>query len=145
MALETSNPTSYLPLPNKLLSQLADLARVRQEQRKRFSDFIVNALKDLHVISERHHDQEAVSAAVKAARKLQLKIAGLHPKDREWLVDQSFEDEIHRFLEITDDYRRFYRPRRREIRPDQKRGRGRPKGEPSNLRLRHRSGHLGLG
>jgi len=136
MASETNNPTSYLPLPNGVLSQLADLARVPQERRKEFSDFIINDLLDLREVSKRPHNEEAVSKAVRTAQKLKRELADLDPRDRERLVDQSFEDEISRFLEITDDYKRFYRPRRREISPDQKRGRGRPKGEFANPRLR---------
>jgi len=136
MTLATNKPTNHPPLPEKVLSQLADLARVPQERRKEFSDYMINALLDLHEISKRPHNEVAVSEAVRTALKLKRKLADLDPKDRERLVDQSFEDEISRFLEITDNYKRYYRPRRPQIRPDQKRGRGRQKGEFGNPRLR---------
>jgi hypothetical protein len=134
---ENSKTTNYQPLPEEVLSKLADLACVPLEARKEFSDLIINDLLDLHFISKQPHNKKAVSDAVKQAQKLQLKIADMHPKDRERLVYQSFEDEIDCFLELArGDYKRFYRSRRRKIRPDQKRGSGRPKGEVSNPRLR---------
>ena len=139
MAPTISSPTRYLPLPDKVLSQIADLARVPQKARKEFLDFIVTDVLDLHAISERHHNEEAVSDAVKAAHKLHRKIAGLHPRDRERLVDQSFEDEINRFLELAEgDYKRFYRKEfyLRASRQKQVKRRGRKKGEFTNPRLR---------
>jgi hypothetical protein len=131
---KNSKTTNYQPLPEEVLSTLADLACVPLEGRKEFSDSIINDLLDLHFISKQPHDKKAVSDVVKQAQKLKLKIADMYPKDRERLVYQSFEDEIDCFLELAHGaYKRFYRSNRR---PDQKRGPGRPKGEVSNPRLR---------
>jgi hypothetical protein len=44
MASAANRPSNNLPLPEALLSQLADLANVPQEAREEFSDFIVNRL-----------------------------------------------------------------------------------------------------
>ena len=44
MAPTISSPTRHLPLPDKVCSQLVDLAHVPQEARKEFLDFIVNTL-----------------------------------------------------------------------------------------------------
>jgi len=127
---------SIRPL-DEVLSELADLGNIPQEKRKAFSDFMTMSLSEIRVISEQHHNEKAVSKAVKAAQNLKQKLASLDPKDREKLVDQSFEDEIDRFLEITMDYYtrlRFLSLQR--SRKDEMKGPGRPKGTPGNPRLR---------
>ena len=95
-----SSTNSRIPTDEEL-SKLADLARVPQEARGEFSDFIVNRLlRDFYELGERqHHNQAAVTQAVKAARLFKLKIAKLDPKDREYLAERSLEEEINLFLE----------------------------------------------
>jgi len=44
MTSATNRPNNYLPLPEAVLSQLADLAIVPREARKEFLDFILNTL-----------------------------------------------------------------------------------------------------
>jgi hypothetical protein len=122
---------------NEVLLGLAELGNIPQEKRKAFSDFITSSLLEIRVISEQHHNEEAVSKAVRTAQKLKRELANLDLKDREKLVDQSFEDEIDRFLEITMDwYRRLRYLRLRRSRKDQVKGPGRPTGTPGNPRLR---------
>jgi hypothetical protein len=127
---------STLPL-DKVLSGLAELGEIPQEKRKAFSDFMTNSLLAIRAISERPHNKKAVSKAVKAAHKLKQELANLDPKDREILVDQSFEGEIDRFIEITMDWytrlRHLYLQRSRK---DQGKGVGRPKGASGYPRLR---------
>jgi hypothetical protein len=96
------NSSANLRIPtDKELSRLADLARVPQETRGEFSDFIANRLlRDFYQLGERqHHNQAAVTKTIKAARLFKLKIAKLDPKDREYLVERSLEEEINFFLE----------------------------------------------
>jgi hypothetical protein len=122
---------------DEVLSGLAELGNIPQEKRKAFSGFMTNSLLEIRVMSEQHHNKEGVSKAVRTAQKLKRELASLDPKDREKLVDQSFEDEIDRFLEITMDYYtrlRFLRLRR--SRKDQVKSPGRPTGTPGNPRLR---------
>jgi hypothetical protein len=122
---------------DEVLSGLAELGNIPQEKRKAFSDFVTGSLLEIRVISEQHHNEKAVSKAVRTAQKLKLELASLDPKDRERLVDQSFGDEIDRFLEITMDYYarlRFLGLRR--TRKDQVKSAGRPTGTPGNPRLR---------
>ena len=121
---------------NEVLLGLAELGNIPQEKRKAFSDFMTSSLLEIRMISEQHHNEGAVSKAVRTAQKLKRELANLDPKDREKLVDQSFEDEIDRFLEITMDwYTRLRYLRLRRKRKDQVKSRGRPTG-PGNLRLR---------
>src|SRR5262249_45180475 len=117
--------------------ELAKLGKIPQEKRKAFSDFMTMSLLEIRVISEKHRNTEAVSKAVNTARRLKRELARLDPRDRKKLVDQSFEDEIDRFLEITMDYYtrlRFLSLQR--SRKDEMKGPGRPKGTPGNPRLR---------
>ena len=94
---------------------------------------MTSSLLEIRVISEQHHNEEAVSKAVRTAQKLKRQLANLDPKDREKLVDQSFEDEIDRFLEITM-FTRLRYLRLRRSRKDQVKGPGRPTGTPGNPR-----------
>jgi hypothetical protein len=138
MTLARSGQTDSTRPLDEVLSELADLGKIPQEKRKAFSDFMTNSLLDIRAISERPHNEEAVSKAVKAAHKLKQKLANLDPKDREKLVYQSFEDEIDCFLEITMDwYARLRYPRLRTSRKDRVKGVGRPKGTLGYPRLRH--------
>ena len=102
MATAIHDPAKPQRLPSEdELSRLAELARVPQEARREFSDFMVNRLlRDFLELGERqHHNQVAVTQAIKAARLFKLKIAKLDLKDREYLVERSLEEEINLFLE----------------------------------------------
>jgi hypothetical protein len=63
MTLATNKPTNHPPLPQKVLSQLADLGIVPQEGREEFSDFIFNTLlPDLQFAVE---DRKAIRRQMK--------------------------------------------------------------------------------
>jgi hypothetical protein len=131
MAPSIKNPANLRIPTDEELSRLADLACVPQEARREFSDFIVNRLlRDFDVLGEgHHHDQAAVTLAVKAARLLKLKIAKLDLKDRESLVERSLEEGINLFLERAVGSHEFLRSR-------QVSGPGRPSDTVKNRGLR---------
>jgi hypothetical protein len=131
MAPSINSPANSRIPTDEELSRLADLACVPEEARREFSDFIVNRLlRDFHVLGEgHHHDQAAVTLAVKAARLLKLKIAKLDLKDRENLVERSLEEEINLFLERAVGAHEFLRQR-------QVSRRGRPSDTVKNRGLR---------
>jgi hypothetical protein len=126
--IDMTSAHSTHPL-NEVLSRLAELGNIPQEKRKAFSDFMTNSLLEIRVISERPHNEQAVSKAVRTAQNLKRELASLDPKDRERFVDQSLEDEIDRFVEITMDWHtRLRHLLLQRSRKDQGKGLGRPKG-----------------
>jgi hypothetical protein len=101
----------FLKRPNdKVLSQLADLARVPKEKEARdlFSRFIVHMLlPELHSFCNRPKNRpnnQAVREATQAMYSVLRAINNLSTKDRKFLVDSYLEYGICRFLMYADDY-----------------------------------------